>query len=70
MRRDLRAKFGRRVRQLRKTRGLSQERLALEAGVDRSYMGSVERGEYNVSLETIGKIAKALHVPLPVLFRF
>jgi transcriptional regulator with XRE-family HTH domain len=54
--------FGRRVRELRKKRGLSQEALALEAGLDRSYVGGVERGERNLSLSNIHRIAKALSV--------
>ncbi|MBI2899504.1 MAG: helix-turn-helix transcriptional regulator [Planctomycetes bacterium] len=66
---DLLHRFGERVRQLRKRKKLSQERLALEAGLDRSYMGSVERGEYNVTLTTVQKISKALRVSLHELFR-
>jgi len=54
--------FGRRVMTLRKERGLSQEDLALKAGLDRSYLGGVERGERNISLINIIKIACALHV--------
>jgi transcriptional regulator with XRE-family HTH domain len=69
MPKDLPHRFGERVRQLRKRKGLSQERLALEAGLDRSYMGGIERGEYNVSLRNIEKIRKALKIPLHVLFR-
>jgi transcriptional regulator with XRE-family HTH domain len=61
--------FGNRGRELRKRKKLSQEGLALEAGLDRSYMGGVDRGERNVSLVNIGKIAKALGVPPHVLFR-
>ena len=63
-------RFGGRVRELRTRRKLSQENLALEAGLDRSYMGGVERGERNVSLINIGKIAKALRVPLHTLLNF
>ena len=63
-------KFGVRVRQLRKRKKLSQEGLALKAELDRSYMGGVERGERNISLVNIGKIAKALGVSLHVLFKF
>jgi transcriptional regulator with XRE-family HTH domain len=55
-------RFGNRVRELRKKKGLSQEGLALEAGLDRSYVGGVERGERNVSLENIAKLAAALGV--------
>lgn len=49
-------------------RKLSQEELAHRAGVHRTYMGSVERGERNVSLRNIEAIAKALGVSLPELF--
>lgn len=66
---DLFARFGRRVRQLRKRRRLTQEQLALEAGLDRSYIGQVERGERNISLSNIEKIAKGLRVQLHSLFR-
>lgn len=51
-----------RVRELRLAKGISQEGLADEAGVHRTYMGSVERGERNISLENIVRIAKALRV--------
>ena len=56
-------RFGNRVRELRKKKGLSQEGLALESGLDRSYVGGVERGERNISLENIEKLARALGVP-------
>jgi transcriptional regulator with XRE-family HTH domain len=52
--------FGRAIRELREQRGLSQEALAAEVGVHRTYMGSVERGERNVSLNNIVRIASAL----------
>jgi|HubBroStandDraft_6_1064221.scaffolds.fasta_scaffold4030788_1 transcriptional regulator with XRE-family HTH domain len=53
-----------RIRELRLASGISQEALADEAGVHRTYMGSVERGERNISLENIIRIAKALRVRL------
>jgi len=53
-------RFGARLRQLRKARCLSQEELALLCGLDRTYIGGVERGERNVSLINIEKIASAL----------
>ena len=55
-------RFGQRIRNLRSTRGFTQETLASKIGVDRSYMGFLERGERNPSLEVILKIAKALNV--------
>ena len=57
-------KFGQRLRLLRKEESISQEELAARAGVHRTYVSSVERGERNVSLETIAKLANALGVPL------
>lgn len=54
--------FGKRVRELRKERGLRQVELAAKVGIDRSYMGFLERGERNPSLEVIAKIAEALSV--------
>lgn len=61
-------RFGRRVRELRKKRGMSQEALALEAGLDRSYVGGVERGERNIALVNIEKLARALGVAAESLF--
>lgn len=60
--------FGRRVRELRKRRGYSQEGFAAASGLDRSYFGGVERGQRNVSLENIAAIARALEVPIGELF--
>jgi transcriptional regulator with XRE-family HTH domain len=62
-------RFGNRVRELRKKQGLSQEGLALESGLDRSYVGGVERGERNISLENIEKLAMALGVHPSELLR-
>jgi transcriptional regulator with XRE-family HTH domain len=62
--------FGRRVRELRLARGLSQEELAFRAGVHRTYLGSIERGERNPALKNIAAIAAALDVSLAELFRF
>lgn len=54
--------FGDRVRELRKQKGLSQEALGLACDLDRTYIGGVERGERNISLINIQKIADALGV--------
>ncbi|GAB4207764.1 MAG: helix-turn-helix transcriptional regulator [Roseiflexaceae bacterium] len=53
-------KFGANIRALRETQGLSQEALALAADLDRTYIGGVERGERNISLINICRIARAL----------
>ena len=60
--------FGERVRELRKEKGLSQEALALACELDRTYIGGVERGERNISLLNIQKIADALGVSAKELF--
>ena len=65
---DVKTAFGRRVRALRKRAGLSQEQLALKCGLDRTYVGGVERGERNISIVNIGKIARALDLSLKDLF--
>ena len=64
----VKASFGRRVRELRTKLGLSQEALALACDLDRTYVGGVERGERNISLLNIQKIADALGVPAKELF--
>jgi transcriptional regulator with XRE-family HTH domain len=61
---DIRVRFGRRLRELRKERGLSQEELAFRAGLHRTYVSSAERGERNVSLINIKRLAKALGVDM------
>ena len=67
---DVKVLFGRRVRQLRKARGVSQEAFAHAVKIDRSYFGSIERGERNVSLENICLIATGLGVPPAQLLTF
>ena len=57
-------KVGRNIREARKAKGLSQESLALEAGLDRSYVGGVERGERNIAVLNLARIAKALGIPV------
>ncbi len=67
---DVKVLFGRRVRQLRKAKGVSQEAFAHEIKIDRSYFGSIERGERNVSLDNICLIANGLGVPPAQLLMF
>ena len=59
---DILAQFGARLRALRKAVHLSQEKLALNSELDRSYVGQVERGERNIALKNIAKLAQALNV--------
>ena len=57
------------IRKIRVANGDSQEKIALEAGVERAYFGKLENGTENVSIGIIGAIAKALNVPIADLFR-
>jgi ribosome-binding protein aMBF1 (putative translation factor) len=61
---DVMVQFGRRLRKARQERGVSQERLAELAGLHRTYVSSVERGERNISLLNIEKLAAALGVAM------
>jgi transcriptional regulator with XRE-family HTH domain len=65
---QVKKRLGARMRQLRKAIKLSQEEVALRAGIDRSYFGAIERGEKNVSLINIQRIADALGVGAGELF--
>ena len=62
--------FGKRVAQLRKEAGLSQEQFAYECEVDRTYIGTIERGEKSPTLNTIAKIAKAFKISKSELFNY
>ncbi|WP_417212575.1 helix-turn-helix domain-containing protein [Acinetobacter venetianus] len=57
---DLAKKFGDNVRSIRKDKGISQDKLALTADIDRSYVGRIERGEVNITLEKAYQIAQVL----------
>jgi transcriptional regulator with XRE-family HTH domain len=61
-------KLGERIRELRKEKGFSQESFAHEVGLDRTYMGSVKRGERNIAVLNLIRIAKALNVEIGLLF--
>jgi transcriptional regulator with XRE-family HTH domain len=58
------AQLGRYLRSVREKRGWSQEELAFECGLHRTYIGSVERGEYNVTLLTLSRITDKLGITL------
>lgn len=60
-------RFGKRVRELRRTRGLSQEALAEKCGIDRTYLSGIERGRRNVALRNIVAIAQSLGVSISEL---
>jgi len=60
-------KFGERVREIRKEKGLSQEELAHKADLHRTYIGMIERAEKNITLVNIEKIANALEVNIKEL---
>jgi len=62
--------LGKRVKKLREDKELSQEKLALEAGLNRAYIGYIERGERNPSIKTMTKIANVLKIPLSEIFKF
>jgi transcriptional regulator with XRE-family HTH domain len=66
---DIRVRFGNALRQRRKKMGVSQEAFADLCGLDRTYVGGIERGERNVALVNLEKIAKALDLSLSELFR-
>lgn len=61
-------KLGQQIRLIREAKGYSQESFAAEVGIDRSYMGGIERGERNISSLNLIKIAKALKVEVGELF--
>lgn len=62
--------LGKRIRELRKAKGYSQESFARKSGIDRTYIASVEAGKRNISIDNIKKIADALNVTLHDLFDF
>ena len=66
-RQDILARFGARVRELRISKGYSQEAFAAHCELDRTYIGGIERGERNVALRNIESIAKGLNVTISEL---
>ena len=66
---DIRVRFGNALRKRRHDIGVSQEEFADMCGLDRTYVGGIERGKRNVSLMNLAKIAKALRVSMSELFK-
>lgn len=66
---DVRVRFGKALRERRRRLGVSQEEFADLCGLDRTYVGGIERGERNVGLVNIEKLARALKISLCELFR-
>jgi transcriptional regulator with XRE-family HTH domain len=66
---DIRVRFGKAVRRKRQELGVSQEAFADMCELDRTYIGGIERGERNVALVNIEKIAKTLRLSIAQLFR-
>ncbi|MBM6895704.1 helix-turn-helix domain-containing protein [Desulfovibrio sp. SGI.082] len=59
---DIREKVGQRIRELRREKGISQEKLALLIGIDRTYIASVEGGHRNISIINLSKIWEGLGI--------
>ena len=66
----IRTKVGQRIKELRKELGLSQEKLANNCELDRTYVASVENGKRNISIVNLEKIVEALGVTLEKFFAF
>jgi len=67
MKSNINEEVGFNIRRIREERGLSQEELADLAGLHRAYIGQIERGEKNIGLKNLEKIAKALNISIKVL---
>lgn len=65
---NIKEKFGKKIKELRKQKGFSQEKLANLAEIDRTYLPTIEKGERNVSIEIVEKLAIALEVKVKDLF--
>jgi len=64
------SKVGKRIRELRLAIDLSQEKLAFKSGLDRTYIGSVERGERNIAVINLNKVCSALEISISEFFNF
>ena len=70
MKTEANIKFGQQVAKIRKLRGLSQEQLAYKCGFDRTYIGTIERGEKSATINSIVKLAQGLDILLKDLFDY
>lgn len=61
--------FGKKISELRKEKGFSQEKLALEANIDRTYISDIEKGNRNISLEILDKLSKTLNIHISQIFK-
>lgn len=61
---------GKRIKYLRKQKGLSQEKLAMKAGIDRTYLAGIENGKRNVTITSIEKVVIALEISMKEFFDF
>jgi transcriptional regulator with XRE-family HTH domain len=65
---DIKVQFGNRLREIRTQKNISQERLAELAGLDRTYVSKIERGQRNISLEVAARLARALDIDIRGFF--
>lgn len=63
-------KFGQNLKEVRNSKGLSQEKLASLAGLHRTYISDIERGNKNISLQNIERLSKALRIKTSDFFKF
>ena len=61
--------FGKKISEIRKEKGFSQEKLALEANIDRTYISDIEKGNRNISLEILDKLSKTLNIHISQIFK-
>lgn len=66
---NIQAEFGLRIRKARIAKNLSQERLGEIAGLHRTYIGMIERGEKNITITNVEKLSIALDLPLETIFK-
>ncbi len=66
---DIKIKFGKNLKRLRSVKGISQEKLSFLADLDRTYIPSIEKGERNVSITVVEKLANALNIEIAELFK-